>query len=338
MPATKTRKPNTAELLPFDDYDVVIISFSGGKDSLASMLHVIDEGCPLDKIELWHQCVDGAPGTHGLMDWPVTEAYVKAVGAAFGIPVRFQWKVGGFEREMLRNQQSTETVGCELREGTTTILPRGRSRPSTRRKFPQKSRDLSVRWCSPYLKIDVCARAISNDPTLKNATVLMVTGERAEEGGARATCAVVEKHRCHTKHRTVHAWRPVADWAEQQVWDIIRKHGVRPHPAYEIGFGRVSCMTCIFGNADQWATVRALDPDRFEKIAAYEKDFGKTIGRKQNVVESADAGSVYDATTNEPDAVARAMSHEEYPDGELIIGTVWWEMPAGAFKECGGPS
>lgn len=50
-------------------YDVVIVAFSGGKDSLACLLHLLELGVPRSKIELWHHDVDGREGST-LMDWP----------------------------------------------------------------------------------------------------------------------------------------------------------------------------------------------------------------------------------------------------------------------------
>src|SRR5262245_30439719 len=96
-------RPNTSELLPLDQYDRIIISFSGGKDSLACVLCVLYElGASPTKVELWHQLVDGDPDGAGLMDWPVTDAYCRAVAAALGVSYRRQWKQGGIEREMMR--------------------------------------------------------------------------------------------------------------------------------------------------------------------------------------------------------------------------------------------
>lgn len=41
------------------NYDKYIVSFSGGKDSTALLLFLIDNGIDKSKIELWHQEIDG---------------------------------------------------------------------------------------------------------------------------------------------------------------------------------------------------------------------------------------------------------------------------------------
>lgn len=44
-------------------YDKYIVSFSGGKDSTATFLYLLDNGVPTDRIELWHQDIDGREKT-----------------------------------------------------------------------------------------------------------------------------------------------------------------------------------------------------------------------------------------------------------------------------------
>lgn len=44
-------------------YDKYIVSFSGGKDSTATFLYLLDHGVPTDRIELWHQEIDGREKT-----------------------------------------------------------------------------------------------------------------------------------------------------------------------------------------------------------------------------------------------------------------------------------
>lgn len=346
-PAPKLAKPvnnydslvENDELLPLSEYDVIIVSYSGGKDSLAMLLHLLEMGVPREKIELWHQHIDGAPGTEsGLMDWPVTGPYVKATSEALGIKLRWQWKDGGFEGEMLRENAYTRGVYFEDGDGELQFLPPStRGKQATRLLFPQTTSDLSVRWCSAYLKIDIARRAIANDPRFKNAKILFVTGERREESAARSKYKEVESHPCNNKKRTVNQWRCVIDWSEEDVWNIIKRWRINPHPAYLLGWGRVSCQACIFGDKDQWASVRNIAPDRFARIAAYEQQFGKTIKHKESVVQQADKGKSFVAEAPKW-LIDLSMGHEYTveqfftPDGEE------WQTPAGAYKRCGGPS
>lgn len=168
---------------------------------------------------------------------------------ALGIPAVFSWRDGGFVREMLRDGQPTAGVTYE-RDGQRVHLPTVQERPGTRLKFPQQSADLSTRWCSAYLKIDVMARVLNNDPAYQGKKILVMTGERREESSARSKYEEVEKHRTNSRTRRVDHWRPVIGWPEKQVWELIEMHRARPHPAYLLGYGRVSCMNCIFADED----------------------------------------------------------------------------------------
>src|SRR5262245_5735612 len=88
------RGPDTRELLPLDEYDVIVVSFSGAKDSLALLLDLLERGVDRCRVQLWHQDVDGEHGVDpSFFDWPCTRSYVLAVGAALGLRVLFQYRV-----------------------------------------------------------------------------------------------------------------------------------------------------------------------------------------------------------------------------------------------------
>lgn len=334
-------------------YDMIIVAFSGGKDSMACLLHLLDSGVDRTKIELWHHDVDGREGST-LMDWPVTRAYCQAVASAFSLPIYFSWKVGGFEREMLRDGTRTAPTSFEIPDCEATdreadfydlsyehvirTVGGTRGKLGTRHKFPQVSADLSCRWCSAYLKIDVCTAAINNQERFRNKRTLVITGERAEESKARANYKTFEPDRSDNRNgkrivRHVDHYRPVHAWKETQVWDILAKHCVNPHPAYKLGWGRLSCMTCIFVSKDQWATIRAIANSKFEVIAKYEEKFGVTIQRKESVRELADKGTCYPAAKNL--ALVKLAKGTAYTQ-KVVVGV--WEQPAGAFGESAGPS
>jgi 3'-phosphoadenosine 5'-phosphosulfate sulfotransferase (PAPS reductase)/FAD synthetase len=330
----KGRRPNTTTIRDPDWYDYFLVSFSGGKDSIALALGLRKRGVPADRIVLMHQHVDGEPGVgQPFMDWPCTEGYCRAFSRATGMRLLFQWRHGGFHRELLKQNAMTAPVSFEYLEGGIGTAGGVRGKVSTRRLFPQVTADLSKRWCSPSLKIDVASVAISNEPAFKGKRILFLSGERRQESAARSKYAEMEQHRTHTKSRHVDHWRMVIDWSERQVWDIMREFRVLCHPAYRLGWGRVSCLACIFGQADQWASVRLIAPALFERIAEYERDFGRTIHRGRSVVDLANKGTPYPECCNR-ELVALAMSRD-YPANLTL--TDHWTLPPGAFKNCGGP-
>ena len=136
-----------------------------------------------------------------------------------------------------------------------------------------------------------------------------------------------------TQRRTVHQWRSIIDWTEEQVWAIIERFGLEPHVAYKLGWGRLSCRACIFGSADQWATVKDIAPEQFAHIARLEQRFGKTIHRTLPVTAQAAKGT--SSIPADMDAERQQATSHGYT---LPVTTAEWTLPAGAFKECGGPS
>lgn len=347
MGASTTARSDEVKTLPIAtettpdlaSYDVVVVAFSGGKDSLACLLHLIEQGVDVSRIELWHHDVDGREGSQ-LMDWAPTRDYCRAVANAFNVPIYFSWLQGGFEREMNRDATPKAPTSWENPDGTISTSG-GEGKGNTRRRFPQVSADLSVRWCSAYLKIDVCAAAVRGSARFAGKRVLVVTGERAQESAARAKYKTFEPHRADNRtskrekvRRHVDQWRPVHAWDEREVWAIIERHRVNPHPAYRAGFGRVSCQFCIFGSPDQWASARLISPERFEAVAQYETAFGVTIQRKEAVTARADRGTPY--SMSEADLAA---CRSEVFDESVILGAGEWNLPAGAYsRDTCGPS
>jgi 3'-phosphoadenosine 5'-phosphosulfate sulfotransferase (PAPS reductase)/FAD synthetase len=310
-------------------YRRIVVAFSGGKDSLAALLHLLRLGVPAHAIELHHHDVDGQGPS--FMDWPCTPAYVRAIADHLRIPIYFSWREGGFARELDRSDAPTAPIRFETPDGMGSAG--GNGPVGTRGLFPQTAADLRIRWCSPSLKIDVLAAAIRNQARFLDGATLVVTGERGAESPARARYATFEWHRTATAARHVDHWRPVHDWTEAQVWQAIADAGIRPHPAYVLGWGRLSCRTCIFGSPDQWATVRLIFPDAFRRIQAREAATGKTIHRALDVARLADRGTPFPSARCHPDELAQA----EDAEWRLPIVVRPWVMPDGAFADASGP-
>lgn len=323
--------------MKFSAYDKIIVFFSGGKDSVACVLSLLDAGIKPEKIELHHHCVDGREGEL-FMDWACTEDYCRAFAKAFNIPIYFSWKVGGFEGELNRENQPTGAIAFEDAEHNVVVTGGTSKDLGTRLKFPRVTSDLSTRWCSSYLKVDVGGRLITKQMRFSepNKKYLVITGERAQESKARANYKEFEKYRADNRNgkrvvRYLDQYRLVHKWREERIWDIIKSYGVNPHPAYHCGFGRTSCMLCIFGSVNQWATIREYAPDRFQKVLDYEKGFGCTINNdgKSFIDILADKGKPYDIE----EGYFEIANSKEYKEPIFLDN---WYFPNGAFGEnCG---
>ena len=164
-------------------YDRIIVAFSGGKDSVACLLTLLEAGVPPERIDVYHHDVDG--NGPSFMDWPSTTAYCRAVTRSLGVPLYLSWKEGGFLREMLRDGDATAPICFETPEGRVGRVG-GHGPAGTRLRFPQVSANLNQRWCSAYLKIDIMAALIRNQDRFLDCRTLIVTGRtRAGKPGAR---------------------------------------------------------------------------------------------------------------------------------------------------------
>jgi len=169
------------ELLPLEEYDLVVVLISGGKDSIASYYRLLELGVPKERIELWHHDIDGGHPCRR-MDWRCTQNYVRAFAEAEGVPLRTSWRVNGFfgelyrigasepvewmdpeTEEILEYRLSPSYLQCkEIKEKAAEDMEEQLKIHGCRLKFPAKTGDLSRRWCSAYLKIMVTDTVMSN--------------------------------------------------------------------------------------------------------------------------------------------------------------------------------
>lgn len=315
-------------------YDHYLVMFSGGKDSLACVLQLLKLGVPAAKIELWHHMVDGPIDT--LFDWECTKDYCNKIADYFGIPIYYSWKEGGFEGEIFRKDSATKPVTFQTPD---QIITTGGSGPlNTRLKFPQLSANLSLRWCSAYLKIGVGRAAITNQNRFLGRKILVITGERSEESAARSKLKFIEQD--HTdnrngklRNRWVDRCRLVLNWTEKEIWELIESFAVVPHPCYRIGYSRCSCKWCIFSSPDQLATSYFLSPQQGNKLIEMEQHLGWTIKPHIDLATAIKRGRIFQAVYDNPD-IAHQSTQLVYT---LPIIAANWQVPAGAFKGQPGP-
>lgn len=308
----------------------ILIAFSGGKDSIAMVLDLLDKGVPKEKIELWHHEVDGRAGY--MYDWPCTTSYCQAFADAFGLPLLFSYREGGIKREMYRTNEGLQDIYFQEKAGGPFLVAKSKPGNSTKMIFPAVSGDLRYRWCSDTAKISVMQRAITNSSRFKEGNFLVLTGERRQESKKRKDYEVFEAYRAKSKKRKIYTWRSVIDWTEEEIWQIIERYRVQPHPCYELGYSRCSCFTCIFLSPNLWATTEKLSPSTVDQFAQSEKDFNFTLYDKKTIREHIAKG-----TPIATDIAIQRWKAEALSTFTSSILVDQWTLPAGAFKsESGG--
>lgn len=359
------KKMYLEELLPLEMYDLVIVLISGGKDSIACYYKLLELGVPKSKIEFWHHDIDGGHPSR-TMDWRCTANYIRSFAEAEQIPLRVSWRKNGFFGELYRigaselieyvDPETGEIYQCppskkymecqKLKVAAISEMENKLAEFGYRMKFPMKSGDLSRRWCSAYLKIMVADTVLRNmnsvaanlTKTRMDIKLLIVSGERRGESVGRSKYNEIEIH--HTNavskhHRTVHQWRPVIDYSEKDIWEVLKRHKVNPHPCYRAGWNRCSCAMCIFSTPQLFAGIRELYPKEYALLCQDEKVLGFTLDNHcdlETYIGSADS-CVYHG---DKEAIQSLLT------GEFPVESVYvkdkWKYPVGAFHgAAGGP-
>jgi 3'-phosphoadenosine 5'-phosphosulfate sulfotransferase (PAPS reductase)/FAD synthetase len=265
------RKPDTR----------IMLAFSGGKDSIAMFFHLLELGIPVERIELHHHDIDGH--SEDLFDWKCTVDYVKAFAKEFNVRLFFSYRDKGIIGGIYRDNQPNEDIFFQsVPDGEYTRSYSDQKKINTRLKFPAVSADLGTRWCSSYVKIDVLRRAITNQASLSKANIVVLTGERRAESTARAKYKEIQMNDSLTsKNRLVINWRCVIDYSDKDVWNVLKKYKVQPHPAYELGWSRCSCQTCVFNSPNTWASLAEISPEKIDRINEIEISIGHTLYHKK---------------------------------------------------------
>lgn len=389
------------ELLPLEEYDLIVVLISGGKDSVACYLKLLELGVPKEKIEFWHHDIDGGHPSRR-MDWRCTQNYVKALADAEGIKLRVSYRVNGFFGELYRIgasepiewvdpdtgeirqcKLSSNYLKCkELKEQATEEMEELLKQYGYRMKFPAKSGDLSRRWCSAYLKICVADSVVSNldrlgeleelggkrhkfpakggthsgrwcsgnlkaavqdsvtanfQETKSDKKLLIISGERRGESAGRSKYNEIEIHRTNAEskaHRTVHQWRCCIDYSEKDVWELLKRHHITPHPCYRIGWNRCSCAMCVFSTPRLFAGFKELFPDEFAELAHDEEVLGFTLDNKKCLNDF--VGDAESCVCWEDNAAIHSILTGEF--GVEDIYTNDWKYPIGAFHGADGGS
>jgi 3'-phosphoadenosine 5'-phosphosulfate sulfotransferase (PAPS reductase)/FAD synthetase len=117
------------------------------------------------------------------------------------------------------------------------------------------------------------------------------------------------------KTHATDVWRPVFDWTAQQVIDYIIENGLKPNPLYTMGFKRVGCFPCIMSAKPELYQITERFPERIAEIAEYEKECHSSFLGPDSIPRKAYRGK-YPLITD----VARYVQ-SEYARGTLFDET-----------------
>lgn len=125
--------------------------------------------------------------------------------------------------------------------------------------FPSRIR----RFCTEYLKVKPILLFLETI----GGQVVNAVGIRSEESMARSKLPEWE----FNESMDLWVWRPLINWAVEDVVAIHKRHGVPPNPLYVMGAERVGCWPCIFARKAEIKLVAEKDPTRIDTIRRMEQ-------------------------------------------------------------------
>lgn len=130
-------------------------------------------------------------------------------------------------------------------------------------------------------------------------------------------------------------WRPVIDYSEIDVWEVLKRNRIAPHPCYRAGWNRCSCAMCIFSTPKLFAGIRELYPEDYELLRQDEKILGFTLDNKCNLDEF--VGEAASCVYHGDIEAIRSLITGEFGVNDIYVKGKWL-YPAGAFHGAeGGP-
>lgn len=223
---------------------VVAIGVSGGKDSQALALRVMDY---LDAI--------GHTGPRvlvhsdlGLVEWRASGPLCERLSKRLGVELLTVKREKGGLMERWEQRWASNLRRYANLECMKIILPW--STPA-------------MRFCTSELKTAVISAALTKK--YPGSEIISAIGIRREESSSRAKMPVSGvQEKLKARRCSGFFWNAIIEWTKEDVLAYLRDKGEELHPAYTVyGSSRVSCQFCIMGNARDLAAAASC-PDNHE--------------------------------------------------------------------------
>lgn len=71
--------------------------------------------------------------------------------------------------------------------------------------------------------------------------------------------------------------RPLFKWTAIEVFDFIKKNGLVPNELYRAGLSRVGCFPCVMARHSEVKIISKINPERIELIRSLENELGRSF-------------------------------------------------------------
>lgn len=223
-----------------------VANHSGGKDSMALLETLINQGVPKNQIIVVHASL-------GEMEWQGAQEKAQEHAAKHGLP----FFVARANKSLF-----------DMVERKFERMPEVVSWPTS-----------AQRQCTSDLKRDPIAKLMRHYADANGYRLIVnCLGLRADESTARKLRPVFSVNTRETNSkRSVWEWLPIHQLNVKQVWALIDASGVKRHFAYDLGNERLSCVFCIMGSANDCQNGAKHNPDLFNKYVTLEVKTGYSM-------------------------------------------------------------
>jgi len=287
----------------FSDFDIVVISESGGKDSQATTIRVVQqadaEGYPRDKLVVVHADM-------GRVEWPGTVEAARDHADAFGLRFEVVAREQGDlldhvqdRRDRLDDAARKLWAQAEQLRSAGNLDEAERAAAAAQRKWdaPAWPGPGNARWCTSDHKTSQIQKLITalaaewraaNPDETRPFRVLQAMGMRAEESSTRAAAPQVRRNARSNGRKEITDWRPIHEWLVGKVWDTIHRSGIPYHYAYDLGAERVGCVFCFYKKRAELAAAAVHNPELAQQYLAAEKRARSTFKHGLSMAEVID--------------------------------------------------
>lgn len=293
-----------------------VVSFSGGKDSVATWLYLTRE-LKLPRVT----CVFADTGHesskfHGRMGepCPCLDCYLDLLDREHGLAlVRIRPKLRHFIGE-LKPEKICERLGLDINSNWQDEPLDMERLAILKRRFASTT----VRFCTEFLKLHPLSEWVRDNCEIEST--IRVSGMRSQESAARALREPFQPD----GWTGCMLWLPIKDWLHDDVFAIHQKYGVPPNPLYKMGFGRVGCFPCIMARKEELVQLST----RFDGLAM--TDLRNMERRVAAAIQGADEMSFFSAGKT-PDRYASHICQntgKRFPDANDVRLWALNEPPA----------